>query len=57
MSIPEKEIGRNAQAYQQPDMSISKIISDWLFQPANRFDPVGRMRAKPEILIFSAIYA
>ena len=59
MNASKKEVAATSQAYQQlveflrhePDMTLRKIISDWLFQPANRFDPTGRTRLKPEILI------
>ena len=36
---------------QQPEIAVSKIIGDWLFEPANRFDSNQRTRLKPEILI------
>jgi hypothetical protein len=65
MSTPNKEIATTAQAYRQlmeflrhePDMTVGKIVSDWLFQPANRFDPAGRTRLKPEILILFSYFA
>ena len=36
---------------QQPDMTVSKIVSDWLFEPTNRFDRDALTRLKPEIVI------
>jgi hypothetical protein len=59
MSAPNEEVTTTAQTYRQlmeflrhePDMTLGKIVSDWFFQPANRFDPTERTRMKPEILI------
>ena len=36
---------------EQPDMTVSKIVSDWLLEPTNRFDRDARTRLKPEIVI------
>jgi len=41
---------------QQPEIAVSKIIGDWLFEPANRFDPSQRSRLKPEILILLSYF-
>ena len=53
MNTDEKEIHEQLCEFldRQPDMSVSKIISGWLFDPPNRFDPNSRARLKPEMLI------
>ncbi len=53
MSTDEKEIYGQLCGFldRQPDMSVSKIISGWLFDPLNCFDPNSRARPKPEMLI------
>ncbi len=50
MNTPEKEVVSKFLG-RQPEIAASKIIGDWLFEPANRFDPSRRSRLKPEILI------
>jgi hypothetical protein len=50
MNTPEKE-AVSKFLRRQPEIAVSKIIGDWLFEPANRFDPNQRSRVKAEILI------
>jgi uncharacterized protein YhhL (DUF1145 family) len=34
-----------------PDIGTAKVLSNWLFRPANVFDPHARKTLKPEIII------
>ena len=36
---------------QQPDIGAAKIISKWLFEPPNIFDPNARKRPKPAVVL------
>jgi hypothetical protein len=59
MSTPQQDIVEKAHIYEelreflrrQPDMTVSKIIGGWVFEPLNCFDPKPGTRLKPEVLI------
>jgi hypothetical protein len=42
---------------QRPDTGPGKIVSVWLFEPPNPFDPAGRRKPKPEAIVLLAYAA
>ena len=54
MKLPDREqIRRELRRVhaQQSDVGLSRMISGYLFEPPNIFDPSARPRPKPELLI------
>lgn len=42
---------------QRPDIGVRRIISAWLFEPPNPFDPAGQRKPKPEAIVLLAYFA
>ena len=54
MKLPDREqIRRELRRVhaQQSDVGLARMISGYLFEPPNIFDPGARPRPKPELLI------
>jgi hypothetical protein len=53
-----EEIRRDFQRILQehPGIGVGKIMSAWLFEPPNFFDPAGRKKPKPETILLLAYF-
>ena len=42
---------------QRPDIGVGRIITAWLFEPPNLFDPTRQRKPRPETVILLAYFA